>query len=530
VLEEWERKEAEEALRTSEQRFRQVTENIDEVFWLTDIDKQEMIYISPAYSRVWGRSCESLTADPRSWLEAIHPEDRERVRMAAMTRQIAGTYDVEYRIVRPDGVVRWVHDRAFPISDANGRVYRIAGVAEDITSRLQLEEQLRQSQKMDAIGQLAGGVAHDFNNLLAVIQMQSSLLLAAPSSAADIHEGLQEIMAASERAANLTRQLLTFSRRDVRQARDIDLADVADGMAKLLRRILGEDVALETRVAHALPMVNADPGMMEQVLMNLAVNARDAMPQGGQLLVSLDVVEVDEDDLAAQPPSLRFSASGPRATPGRFVRLRVRDTGAGISPVDLPRIFEPFFTTKEAGKGTGLGLATVFGIVEQHHGWIEVTSELGRGANFEIFLPALPPSRSAARDAVSDHGLPSGTESILLVEDDAAVRAIARACLEHCGYRVHEAESATAALTLWDTLPAPVDLLVTDLIMPGGMSGRELADLLSRRQPGLKVIYNSGYSNDVVHRELRLTPGYNFLQKPYPVAELAVVVRRCLDA
>jgi two-component system, cell cycle sensor histidine kinase and response regulator CckA len=263
--------------------------------------------------------------------------------------------------------------------------------------------------------------------------------------------------------------------------------------------------------------------------MNLAVNARDAMPQGGQLLVSLDVVEIDEDDLPAQPPSLRFSASGPRATPGRFVRLRVRDTGAGISPMDLPRIFEPFFTTKEAGKGTGLGLATVFGIVEQHHGWIEVTSEPGCGANFEIFLPALPPSRSAARDPVSDHGLPSGTESILLVEDDAAVRAIARVCLEHCGYRVHEAESATAALMLWDTLPAPVDLLVTDLIMPGGMSGRELADLLSGRQPGLKVIYNSGYSNDIVHRELRLTPGYNFLQKPYPVGELAVVVRRCLD-
>jgi two-component system cell cycle sensor histidine kinase/response regulator CckA len=519
VLEEWERKEAEAALRASEQRFRQVTENIDEVFWLTDIDKQEMIYISPAYSRVWGRSCESLARDPQSWMEAVHPEDRERVREAALTRQIAGTYDIDYRIVRPDGIVRWVHDRAFPISDGAGRVYRIAGVAEDITRGRHLEDQLRQSQKMEAIGQLAGGVAHDFNNLLAVIQMQSSLLLTMPSSVAETHEGLQQILAASERAANLTRQLLTFSRRDVRQTKDIDLAEVTDTIAKLLRRILGEDIALETGAAHALPLVNVDPGMMEQVLMNLAVNARDAMPQGGQLLLSLDSVEIGPDEVASRPC----------ATPGRFVRLRVRDTGIGIPPADLPHIFEPFFTTKEAGKGTGLGLATVFGIVEQHQGWIDVTSEIGRGTSFEIFLPALPHTGTTAPETVSEPRLPGGSETILLVEDDAAVRALARVSLEHCGYRVHVAESATAAVELWEGLREPVDLLLTDLIMPGGMSGRELADLLVERQPGLKVIYNSGYSNDVVHRELRLMAGSNYLQKPYPVADLATAVRRCLD-
>jgi PAS domain S-box-containing protein len=519
VLEEWERKEAEAALRASEQRFRQVTENIDEVFWLTDIDKQEMIYISPAYSRVWGRSCESLARDPQSWMEAVHPEDRERVREAALTRQIAGTYDIDYRIVRPDGIVRWVHDRAFPISDGAGRVYRIAGVAEDITRGRHLEDQLRQSQKMEAIGQLAGGVAHDFNNLLAVIQMQSSLLLTMPSSVAETHEGLQQILAASERAANLTRQLLTFSRRDVRQTKDIDLAEVTDTIAKLLRRILGEDIALETGAAHALPLVNVDPGMMEQVLMNLAVNARDAMPQGGQLLLSLDSVEIGPDEVASRPC----------ATPGRFVRLRVRDTGIGIPPADLPHIFEPFFTTKEAGKGTGLGLATVFGIVEQHQGWIDVTSEIGRGTSFEIFLPALPHTGTTAPETVSEPRLPGGSETILLVEDDAAVRALARVSLEHCGYRVHVAESATAAVELWEGLRESVDLLLTDLIMPGGMSGRELADLLVERQPGLKVIYNSGYSNDVVHRELRLMAGSNYLQKPYPVADLATAVRRCLD-
>jgi two-component system cell cycle sensor histidine kinase/response regulator CckA len=514
-----ERMEAEGALRASEQRFRQVTENIDEVFWLTDTHKNEMIYISPAYSRVWGRTCESLTADPRSWIDAIHPDDRERVREIALTLQTSGAYDVEYRIVRPDGVVRWVHDRAFPIRDAADHVYRIAGVAEDITERRHLEDQLRQSQKMEAIGRLAGGVAHDFNNLLAVIQMQCSLLLTAPASVVEMQEGLQQILASSERAANLTRQLLTFSRRDVWQARDIDLADVTGGMTKLLRRILGEDLALETRIAHALPLVNADPGMMEQVLMNLAVNARDAMPNGGRLVISLDVAEIGADEVAGHA----------EAVPGRFVRLVVKDSGCGIDPDDVPHIFEPFFTTKEAGKGTGLGLATVFGIIEQHHGWIDVTSEVGRGTTFAIFLPALPDSRAAARREIRASTLPNGTESILLVEDDPAVRKLARVSLEHCGYRVHEADSPETAIALWETLQEPVDLLFTDLIMPGGMSGRELAEHLVERQPGLKVLYSSGYSNDIVRPELHLTPGYNFLQKPYHLNEMATTVRRCLD-
>jgi PAS domain S-box-containing protein len=519
VLEEWERKEAEEALRASEQRFRQVTENIDEVFWLTDTAKKEMIYISPAYSRVWGRSAESLRAEPQSWIDAIHEEDRERVRNASRELQVTGDYDLEYRIVRPDGTVRWVHDRAFPIRDAENRVYRVAGVAEDITRKRQLEDQLREAQKMEAIGQLAGGVAHDFNNLLAVIQMASSSLLSRNASAAEVRDGLQQILAVSERAANLTRQLLTFSRRSVREARDIDLGEVTSSMAKLLRRVLGEDLALDTRIASNLPLVNADPGMMEQVLMNLAVNARDAMPKGGRLLISLDTIEIKPDD----------PTRSPRSAPGRFVRLVVEDNGIGIEPEDLPRIFEPFFTTKDAGKGTGLGLATVFGIVEQHHGWIDVSSEVGRGTRFEIYVPGLAQTRATVRSERGSLNFPRGTESILLVEDDAAVRKLARASLEHCGYRVHEAESPGMALAIWDRLES-VDLLFTDLIMPGGMTGRELAERLVERRPGLKVIYSSGYSYDAVRPELRLTPGYNFLQKPYHLAEMAATVRRCLDA
>ncbi|HYU15444.1 MAG TPA: PAS domain S-box protein, partial [Candidatus Acidoferrum sp.] len=514
-----ESKRAEEALRASEQRFRQVTENIDEVFWLTDVGMSEMIYISPAYERVWGRTCESLHARPISWMEAVHPEDQARVREAVLRLRVDGTYNLEYRIVRPDGAVRWIRDRAFPIADAGGRVYRIAGVAEDVTARRQLEEQLQQSQKMDAIGQLAGGIAHDFNNMLVVIQLQASLLAEAESGA-ELKEGVQQILAATERASNLTRQLLTFSRREVRQVRNIDLGEVSGAMVALLRRLLGEDIALETHFAPGLPLVSADPGMMEQVVMNLAVNARDAMPAGGRLAISLDPVTVDEAHAAAHP----------QAASGRYVCLGVSDSGSGIAPENLSRIFEPFFTTKEVGRGTGLGLATVFGIVQQHQGWIEVTSEVGRGTAFRVFLPALEPSAVESADAAAAQVSPGGSETILLVEDDAAVRKLARVVLDRCGYRVLEADSGAAALALWAARTAPVDLLFTDLVMPGGMSGQDLAAEMMSRQPGLKVVYTSGYTNDILNRRLRLEPGRNFLQKPYPAHELAATVRRCLDA
>ena len=514
-----ERKQAEEALRESEQRFRQVTESIDEVFWLTNVPKNRMIYISPAYEKIWGRSCESLYATPHSWMDAIHPEDRERVREAALTMQAAGDYNLEYRVVRPDGSERWIHDRAFPIADEAGSIYRIAGVAEDVTIRRQLEEQLRQAQKMEAIGQLAGGIAHDFNNLLSVIHMQSSLLLEGVQSAAETREGIREIMATAERAANLTRQLLTFSRREVKQARDLDMTEVVGTMTKLLRRVLGEDIALESRFAPSLPVVNADAGMVEQVLMNLAVNARDAMANGGRLIVTLDPVDVDAERAAGKPG----------VVPGRFVRLATSDTGCGIPNENLTRIFEPFFTTKEVGKGTGLGLATVFGIAQQHHGWVEVESEVGQGTTFQVFLPASPSSVSQSPGLAQAPKVRGGSELILLVEDEPSVRALGRVVLERFGYRVIEAGSATAALEASQRQTAPIDLLLTDLILPGGISGRELADLLIARQPSLKVVYTSGYSSEVVNRQLDLSPGRNFLQKPCSVLDLVASVRRCLD-
>ncbi|HSI14494.1 MAG TPA: PAS domain S-box protein [Chthoniobacter sp.] len=509
---------AEEALRESEQRFRQVAESIEEVFWLVDVTHDRTIYISPAYEKIWGRSRKGLYESPQSWIESIHPEDRLRASAARSRLQFAGEYDMEYRIERPDGAVRWIHDRAFPIRDAHGRVYRMVGVAEDITARRQLEDQVRQSQKMEAIGRLAGGIAHDFNNVLSAIQMQSALLLDTVPEEGSVREGIRDIMTAVDRAAHLTRQLLTFSRRSVKQTRELDLGEIVNSMSKLLLRMLGEDIHMESRCAPELPLVNADPGMMEQVLMNLAVNARDAMPAGGRLTVALETVEIDAENAAVKPGM----------APGHFICLAVSDTGSGIATENLSRIFEPFFTTKEIGRGTGLGLAIVFGIVEQHHGWIDVESKAGVGTTFRIYLPAsaaIAPRKAPARPITSVRG---GSETILLVEDEPMVRTLTRNVLQRFGYRVIDAESAAVALEKWEDPATQVDLLLTDLVMPG-MSGRELANVLIARQPSLPVLYCSGYSADAVDHQLPLGRGRKFLPKPCSASDLAAHVRSCLD-
>jgi PAS domain S-box-containing protein len=513
-----ERQRADQIRHDSEERFRQVTETIDEVFWLADNDTNQVVYVSPAFERVWGRPVAQLYENARLWEESVHPADRARVmeQAAAMRAGCGGA--MEYRIVRPDGTVRWVRDRGFPVRNAQGVVYRFAGVANDITVERQLEEQFRQAQKMEAVGQLAGGIAHDFNNLLTVIQMQGSMLLQRRDPA--VAEGLRSIMDAAERAANLTRQLLTFSRRHPKESRPIDLAATVSNMVKLLRRLLGEDVVLETRFAPCLPLVNADNGMMEQVIMNLAVNARDAMPRGGQLAIGLAPVTVDDTSAAAHP--LRSA--------GQFVRLSVRDTGSGIPPEHLARIFEPFFTTKDVGKGTGLGLATVFGIAQQHGGWVEVESKLGEGSEFHVYLPALPASADVEPAAVTPKRMPrGGRDRLLLVEDEAQVRLVARHVLERLGYTVAEAANAKEALEIVTTAP-PFDLVLTDLIMPGGITGHELAQELRQRTPALRVIFMSGYSDDVVNRALTMSAGDRFLQKPFELDALANAVRNALDA
>jgi PAS domain S-box-containing protein len=511
-----EQKRAEAASLASEQRLREVTEVMDDVLWLADATTGQTIYVSPAYEHVFGEPRESLVADRSSWRRLVHPEDAERVASATASEWRSG-YDIEYRIIRR-GVVAWIHDRAFPIRDAAGRTQRVAGVAEDVTRRRELEERLRQSQKMEAVGQLAGGIAHDFNNMLAVVQMQCSLLLQRPADGRQLEDGLHDILVATERAANLTRQLLTFSRQQVARPVDLDITETLGSMSKLLQRVLGEHIELDARLDVRVPRIHADPGMIDQVLMNLAINARDAMPDGGRLAVGVEAVTVDE----------RRAALHLGARAGGYVCLTVSDTGHGIPVADLPRIFEPFFTTKPLGKGTGLGLATVFGIVQQHRGWIEVVSAVGRGTTFTVFLPTCEPAPLEPTVSEPAPVIRGGCETLLLVEDEPAVRSVARRTLEHYGYRVLEADSASRALELWNAEAGGVDLLLTDLIMPGA-SGWQLAAELLARAPRLRVIFATGYSPELFQRHVRLGPGRTVLQKPYTGAELAACVRRSLD-
>ena len=405
------------------------------------------------------------------------------------------------------------------LADHCGGALQRISAQEDLSER---EQQLRQSQKMEAVGQLAGGVAHDFNNLLAVIRGNADLLLMDPAQLSpDTKVGLQGIVAASERAANLTRQLLIFSRKQAMQLRPVVLNDVIAELTKMLRRIIGEPIDLQCRCSAQLPYVQADAGMIEQALVNLAVNARDAMPRGGQLLIATETVRFDETQARKLPEG--------RA--GEFVCLTVSDTGTGIAPEHLPRIFEPFFTTKEPGKGTGLGLATVHGIVKQHQGWIEVFSQPGTGTTFKIFLPSVPALAESPEALQPEPAAPGGTETVLLVEDDYAVGMITRRVLESHGYEVCEARSGPEALELWGSRGQEIALLLSDIVMPEGVTGRELAEQLRARKPSLKVVLMSGYNPDATGTDTDFwrNPTTHFLKKPCPSRVLLETVRRCLD-
>ncbi|MBI4660078.1 MAG: PAS domain S-box protein [Verrucomicrobia bacterium] len=380
------------------------------------------------------------------------------------------------------------------------------------------EEQLRQSQKMEAIGQLAGGVAHDFNNLLTVIQGHTGLLLMENGLSGRVTDAIGEIALSAERAANLTRQLLTFSRRQAMQPACLDLNQVVSSVTKMLQRILGEDIMLQVSYAPKLPWIKADQGMLEQVLMNLAVNARDAMPHGGRLMITTSELCADED----------YRRTHPEVSVGTFTCLEVSDTGCGIPSEHLPLIFEPFFTTKEVGRGTGLGLATVYGIVQQHHGWIKVSSEVAQGTIFRICLPATE-EKPTGKTEINSMNIRGGRETIFIVEHNPSVRELARSVLERYGYAVLEASDGTSALNSWEEHKDRIDLLLTDLVMPNGMTGLELAEKLQADNPRLRVIYTSGYSADVVAPKFRLREEVNFLQKPYHVLTLARTVRQRLD-
>ena len=514
-----ERRRAEQALRDSEEQFRQLAENITEVFWITEPGTRGIIYVSPAYATIWDRPCTSLYESPLSWNDAIHPEDQPRIQDAFAALERSREYNETYRILRPDGTIRWIQDHAFPLRTPAGNVYRVVGTARDITDNRLLEEQYRQSQKMEAIGALASGIAHDFNNILGIIMMQIGLLRE-ERDASLIPEHAEEIERAAQRAANLTRQLLLFSRRQVAQTRDVNLNELANNISKMLHRTLGENIRLQLNYAPVAPIVHADQGMLEQVLLNLTVNARDAMPNGGRLIIGVSIVEFDA--LSAMQSQ--------HARAGNFACIAVTDTGTGIPPEIKARIFEPFFTTKEVGKGTGLGLATVFGIVQQHHGWVDVHSDVGLGTIFRIYLPLSTATKADEINDISGRTIPGGNETILIVEDEPQLRALVKQSLTRLGYTVLEAAFGKQALVVWQNHKRHVHLVITDMVMPEGMTGRELGEILLGDRPDIKIIYTSGYSSDLFTKDFEMREGDNFITKPFQVQKLAETVRFRLDS
>jgi PAS domain S-box-containing protein len=623
-----------------EEYFRLLALHLREVLWVADATQTKMNYVSPAYETVWGRTRHSLFDDPLSFTDAVDPKDRERVVGAVAKRQQTGRYEEEYRIRRPDGSVRWIWDRGYPVPDGQGLNKNFVGISEDITARKeceadqarlaaivecsddaivgktlagivvnwnpgaerlygysaeemigrpisvlfaadhyqeylqvmekvtkgerlsayntvrrrkdgtainvsvdicpievrdgeivgaskiahditrikQLEEQFRQAQKMEAVGRLAGGVAHDFNNLLTVISCCSEILLRDVPPGNRTRGLLTEIKKAGERAATLTRQLLAFSRKQVLEPKVLDLNAVVANCDKMLKRLVGEDVDLVAVLDPALGRVKTDLGQIEQVLMNLVVNARDAMPQGGKLTIETANTVLDQT----------YCCSHADVKPGRYIMLAVSDTGCGMDEQTKARIFEPFFTTKDLGKGTGLGLAMVYGFIKQSGGHIYAYSEPGLGTTFKTYLPEVEAAPLSSELPPDTEKMPHGDETILLAEDDSTVRALTRRVLETCGYTVLEAAHGGEAIRLAEKHAGPVHLLVSDVVMPE-MGGRRLAERIVALKPGIKVLCFSGYTADAVVRHGVLESEVAFLQKPFTPSMLARKVREVLD-
>ncbi|HNC45469.1 MAG TPA: response regulator, partial [Acidobacteriota bacterium] len=474
------------------------------------------IWVSKNVADITGYNLTEVMAD--DWWEGnVHPEDQARVQVLGAMVYSTGHQISEYRFRRKDGSYFWVRDESQLLRDEQGIPTEIVGSWSDITERIELEDQLRQSQKMEAIGKLAGGVAHDFNNLLTVIIGYSDLLLRRMAEYDPKRNYVTDIRQAGEQASSLTRQLLAFSRKQILEPKILDLNEIVTNIEKMLRRLIGEDIVLTSVLGPALGKVKVDPGQIEQVIINLAVNARDAMPEGGRLTIETRMVEFTED----------FCRLHPDYNPGWYVLLSLTDTGCGMTADVKNRIFEPFFTTKEQGKGTGLGLATVFGILKQSEGHIEVNSEVGCGTCFNIYLPVIKEQWEPEASNTLELLRP-GHESILLVEDEPVVREVTKQSLEAFSYHVIEASSGQEALDLLKTTSEPVALLITDVVMPQ-MNGRQLAEQLRSKFPDLKVLFMSGYTDDAIVRHGVLDANVAFLQKPFTPTALAKKVQEILE-
>jgi PAS domain S-box-containing protein len=515
------------ARRASEQRFRDLVQGIEAIFWEASADTLRFSFVSPRAEAILGHPVERWLSERDFWGSRMHPEDQERAIVTCRTAIAAGVdHEYEYRARAADGRELWLRDIVHVVRDERGRASQLRGLTVDITERKRAEEalresegQLRQAQKMEAVGQLAGGIAHDFNNLLMVIQSDSEVILRQLGTRHPLRRSAEGIREAAEQAATLTRQLLAFSRKQVLAPKVLDLNATVAGVHKILQRLIGEPIALVMAPGPHLGRVKADPGQIEQVIMNLAVNARDAMPDGGQLTVETANLDLDE-----------ISALHPGAPPGRYVTMVVRDTGCGMDAETQARLFEPFFTTKEPGKGTGLGLSTVYGIVKQSGGHIWVESAPGRGTTFRICLPRVEASAAPVEDprAETRRAKSAGAQTILLVEDAVRVRDVVREILEMSDYAVLEASHGAEALVVSGRHQGPIHLMITDVVMPG-MSGSELAQRLISLRPETKVLYMSGYTDDAIVRHGVLAADTPFLPKPFSPDALTRKVRDVLD-
>jgi PAS domain S-box-containing protein len=518
------------ALEASEIRFRQLAENIREVFYVHDARLQGMAYVSPAFEELWGITAQALYEKPESFLEAVHPEDRARVE-ESMGRRLQGeTTQDEYRIVRPDGSVHWISDRAFPVKDSRGTVRRITGLALDITDAMAAEanlriaeEKLRQSQKMEAVGRLAGSVAHDFNNLLTAINGYGEVLLSKLDVGDRNRVYVEEIRKAGDRAALVTQQLLAYSRKQAAAPAIMNLNNVVMDLEKMLIRLLGENVRFKVELGADIFRIMADSGQIAQVVMNLVLNARDAMPTGGKLRLSTFNTELSgsESDFFLKPQ------------PGSYACLVIKDSGMGMTPEVKTHLFEPFYTTKEKFQGTGLGLSTVYGIVQQSRGGIRVVTEPDKGTAVYAYFPrndedwtrseAAKPEGPGETAAIAQQG-----ETILVVEDEENVRKLVRHVLTAQGYTVLEASGAREAMFMHENHTGPIHLLLTDIVM-SGKSGREVAKEFMELRPGIRVVYMSGYTDDNDFRKELEKTNAHFLGKPFAPSRLVQKIREALS-
>ena len=511
---------AQDHLRESEERFRQLVETSYDWIWEMD-GEMRYTYASPKSVFLLGYAPhEMLGKTPFDFM----PAD-EAARMRGLYAEFAGAgkpfASVENTSLHKSGREVILESSGSPVLGATGGIIGYRGMDRNVSERKRLEAQLRQSQKMEAVGQLAGGVAHDFNNILAAIMMNLGMLESNEGIDPETRRALEEIDSDARRAADLTRQLLMYSRRSVLTVKRLDLNEVIANLLKMLGRLIGEQNELEFRPHSGLPCVSADAGMLEQIVMNLVVNARDAMPAGGRITITTAIAGFDGEDVAANH----------ERRVGRFVSLGVKDTGCGIEPAALKRVFEPFYTTKEPGKGTGLGLATLHGIVAQHQGWVEVDSTVGEGSEFTIYLPtASGTGESCAQANAAAKPVTGGGEMVVVVEDDTVVRDMLVMAVRHLGYRVRSASDGPECLRLWEALDGKVDLLMTDMVMPGGLTGLALSEQLREKTPSLRVIVSSGYSAEMVQTGAPDSSGFHYLPKPFTLGILAETLRNCLTS